>query len=513
MIEIRLPAETVDILLIAEGTYPFEKGGVASWIYDIIYNMPELRFGVIFLGAHKGLYHEYAYPVPNNMVYLQLVYLFSDKEDNDTTKPTSVNKRFDFERISKLHEVFKASHGCPKGLIESIEDIGRIIDPDDGFDYYQFLRSDKAWDFITHEYSCYSTDPSFINYFWNIRNMHEPLWVLEEAVKNSPMTKVVHTISTGYAGLLAAMLHQRYDYPLVLSEHGIYTRERNIELLQSSMLINLDMLVSSRKNFTYQHELWLKFFDSLARMCYHYSDLIISLFSSAQKQQIAGGADPDKSRIIANGVDVVKYAALRRPATMSVPKIICFVGRFVRIKDIKTFIRSIGLILSRDPSIKAWIKMVGGGDADYLEECKDYINLLDLNDKIIFVMDGDMPFILEKIGILVLTSISEGMPLVMLESMAAGIPVIATDVGACREIIEGKNEADKLIGRCGAIIAIADATTLADAAVQFLNDEVLWRSASQAGIERVEKYYNQTIMVELYKDIYQRAITYGGDRI
>lgn len=512
MIEIRLPGEAVDILLIAEGTYPFEKGGVASWIYDIIYNMPDIRFGVIFLGAHQGLYKDYAYPVPNNVVHLQLIYLFSEGGNQDV-KPTSTNKRFDFERVIKLHDVFKQSHGCPKDLIESIEDIGRMIDPDQGFDYYQFLRSDEAWDFITQQYSRYSTDPSFINYFWNIRNMHEPLWILEEAIKSIPMTKVVHTISTGYAGLLASMLNQRFDYPLILSEHGIYTRERNIELLQSSMLINLDMLVSSRKNFTYQHELWLKFFDSLARMCYHYSHLIISLFGSAQKQQLAGGASADKSRIIANGVDVVKYAALRRPETVAVPKIICFVGRFVRIKDIKTFIRSISLIISRDPTIQAWIKMVGGGDADYLEECKDYINLMDLNDKIIFVMDGDMPFILEQIGVLVLTSISEGMPLVMLESLAAGVPVIATDVGACREIIEGKNAADKLIGCCGAIIAIADAEKLADAAVRFLNDETVWRAASRAGIERVEKYYNQTIMVELYKDIYQRAITYGGDRI
>lgn len=512
MIESRLTSKDVDILLIAEGTYPFERGGVASWIYDIIANIPDYTFGIIFLGAYEGLYGDYVYPIPDNVIHLQLVYLFSDIIHQSKCSGEKKNKK-NFERVTKIHDVFKESHGCPKGLIESIEDIGNIINAKKGINFEDFLRSKESWDFITEQYSNFSTDPSFINYFWNIRNMHAPLWILEEALEASPKAKIIHTISTGYAGLLAAMLNQRHSYPLILSEHGIYTKERNIELLQSNMLIGLDMLISSRKTFTYQHELWLKFFDSLARTCYHYADLILSLYSSAQKLQLMGGADINKARIIPNGVDIAKYSAVRREPTAPIPKIVCFVGRFVRIKDIKTFIRSVAIMVKKDPEIVAWIKTVGGGDTEYFQECMDYINLMDLTEKIKFITEGDMPQILAKIGLLIVSSISEGMPLVLLESIAAGIPVVATDVGACREVIEGRDDEDKAMGRCGQIVSIADATMLAESAVKFVNDEALWRRAQKIGITRIERYYDQKRMVAMYKEIYEKAMIHGRDRL
>ncbi|MBX9703514.1 MAG: GT4 family glycosyltransferase PelF, partial [Silvanigrellaceae bacterium] len=203
----------------------------------------------------------------------------------------------------------------------------------------------------------------------------------------------------------------------------------------------------------------------------------------------------------------------RRPPEAPIPKIVCFIGRFVRIKDIKTFIRAVSIMVSHDHNIKAWIRMVGEGDKEYMEECLDYIKLLDLSEKIIFVTQGDMIEILNRIGLLIVSSISEGMPLVLLESLAAGIPAIATDVGACREIIEGADEEDKALGTCGKIVSIADAPMLAEAAVTLLNDAALWKQAQKTGIERVEKYYNQDMMIESYKEIYQKAILHGRDRV
>jgi len=505
MIETRIDSGNADILIIAEGTYPFVLGGVAAWIYDIIEKMPDFNFGVIFLGAYQGLYNENVYPIPANLTQLQLVYLFDEKRHEEGSYKV-VNNNQAFDEMYKMHEVFKQSHSCPHGLIEPVVDIGKVIQPLTGYDNTQFLHNEMTWNYITEQYTKHSTDPSFVNYFWNIRNMHMPLWRLEEALRNTPKAKVVHTISTGYAGLLASMIHQRYGYPLILSEHGLYTKERNIELLHSTMFAEPDRLLADLKSFTYQHQLWLNFFDSLARICYNYADLIVSLYSSAQKQQVFAGADISKTRVIANGVDIPKFAALRRPISCPTPKIVCFVGRFVRIKDIKTFIRAVAIMFEKDDSIVAWIKTVGKGDSEYFQECKDYIDLLGLNNKIKFIIEGDMFDILAQIGLLILTSISEGMPLVLLESLAAGIPVIATDVGACREIIEGFNEEDRSQGKCGEIVSISNAVMLADAAVKFLNDRSLWLAAQQTGIQRVEKYYNQTVLIDTYRKIYQKAI-------
>ena len=57
--------------------------------------------------------------------------------------------------------------------------------------------------------------------------------------------------------------------------------------------------------------------------------------------------------------------------------------------------------------------------------------------------------IFPKLGLTVLTSISEALPLVMLESFASGVPVVATDVGSCRELIEGRLPEDRALGPAG----------------------------------------------------------------
>jgi len=506
MIETRIASKEVDILLFLEGTYPFIKGGVSSWVYEIIRLLPEYQFGIIFLGAYEGLYKDYLFPIPDNMVHLQLVYLFENEKQEERVDEVPGNTKA-FEEIKKAHELFKNSHGCPSGFVDPIGDVGKMIEPGVGFDFRQFLRSEQSWQFITEQYTKYSTDPSFIDYFWNIRNMHAPLWRLEEAISQVPKAKMLHTISTGYAGMLAAMVHQRYNVPLVLSEHGLYSKERNIELLQTSMFAKVDNLIANKSTFNYQHRLWLNFYDSLARMCYQFADPIVSLFKAAQIQQHAAGADIKKTKVIPNGVDIAKYAAVRRPPEAEIPKIVCFVGRIVRIKDIKTFIRSVAIMVAKDSTITALIKGVGNEDPEYLEECIDYVNLLGLEDKIEFVTEGDMLDVLRSVGLLILTSISEGMPLVLLESLAAGIPVMATSVGACREIIEGNDEEDKALGSCGAVVSITNASNLAEEAVTLLNDRERWLSAREVGIKRVEKYYSQKEMIDSYRKLYGRHRT------
>ncbi|KTD61685.1 GT4 family glycosyltransferase PelF [Legionella spiritensis] len=505
MIDTLFASKQVDILLFAEGTYPFVKGGVSTWIFEMIKNLAEYRFGIIFLGAYEGLYDEPLYPLPENLVHLQIVYLFQSENQDDIPHKNKIHKKT-LHDIKRMHDIFKNSHELPIGLSDSIGDIGEMIERGKGFDYFQFLHSEEAWQYISEQYCNYSTDPAFIDYFWNIRNMHAPLWRMEEVIPQVPMAGILHTISTGYAGMLAAMVHQRYGFPLILSEHGLYSKERNIELLQTTMFSKVDRLLANVKTFNYQHRLWLNFYNTLARICYHNANPIISLFENASIQQQAAGADSNKTRVIPNGIDIPKFASVRRPPGTPVPKIVCYVGRVVRIKDIKTFIRSVAIMATKDKDIIAWIKTAGSDDPDYKQECLDYIALMGLENKIKIVMEGDMLDVLAQIGVLVLSSISEGMPLVLLESMAAGIPVIATSVGACREIIEGRDEEDKALGKCGSVVSIVNASMLADEVVNLLNNPDLWLQMREVCIKRAEKYYNQTDMLSSYRKIYNTAM-------
>ena len=107
---------------------------------------------------------------------------------------------------------------------------------------------------------------------------------------------------------------------------------------------------------------------------------------------------------------------------------------------------------------------------------------------------------------MVLTSISEALPLVILEAYASGLPCIATDVGACRELIEGQNDDDRRIGSGGAVVPIADPDATATAAINLLQNEELWHKAQQAGLERTKKYYTHKMMFDKYDETYRNAL-------
>jgi polysaccharide biosynthesis protein PelF len=93
-----------------------------------------------------------------------------------------------------------------------------------------------------------------------------------------------------------------------------------------------------------------------------------------------------------------------------------------------------------------------------------------------------------------------------LEGFAAGIPAVATDVGACRELIEGRTEEDKKLGASGLIVEIANPRAMANGIVEMIENTKHWQQAQQSALERIKKFYSQTQFVESYSSIYQKAL-------
>lgn len=94
--------------------------------------------------------------------------------------------------------------------------------------------------------------------------------------------------------------------------------------------------------------------------------------------------------------------------------------------------------------------------------------------------------------------------------MAAGIPCISTDVGACREIIKGTAGEDAEIGSAGEIIPIANPLEGASAIIKILENKENWFKTGDIGRVRVNKYYDQKLMFQSYQNLYEEAIN-GGD--
>ncbi len=493
--------KSADIGLLLEGTFPYVSGGVSSWVNQIIRGFPELTFALCFIGSRREDYGDMRYALPDNVVHLEVHYL----HDRQQTSP-AVPRRGDAAvaaQVKCLHDYFRErDHSRPSPMTDLLQAFrqGRYTEED-------FLYGRSAWDYITAQYRERCTDPSFVDYFWTVRIMHAPLWQLMAIAESFIPVRAFHTISTGYAGFLGALLKQRHGRPLLLSEHGIYTKERKIDLFQAEWIRdNRGVLEKDSSEVAYFRSLWVRFFEVLGRECYQHSHRIVALYESNRQRQIADGAPAERTENIPNGINLPHLEKARAQRAPGVPLTICLIGRVVPIKDVKTFIRAMRSVMNRLPEAQAWIAGPEDEDPEYARECHNLVNGLGLADKVKFLGFQKVDELLPQVGVMVLSSISEALPLVILEGYAAGVPCVATDVGSCRQLVEGLGEEDRALGRSGEIVGIADPEALAAAVLRLLADPLRWQAAQEAGIARVSRYYTQEMMFARYRAIYSDAL-------
>ena len=85
---------------------------------------------------------------------------------------------------------------------------------------------------------------------------------------------------------------------------------------------------------------------------------------------------------------------------------------------------------------------------------------------------------------------------------AAGLPVVSTDVGSCRELIDGKPDESPHLGHAGLITSIAQPEETARALIKLLQNPTLQKEMGDAGLKRAEQHYDQTKVVQRYEELY-----------
>jgi glycosyltransferase involved in cell wall biosynthesis len=502
-------AQEADIALLLEGTFPYVSGGVSSWVNHMIRAYPEYRFALIFLGSQRSDYSGFKYELPSNVVHFEEHFLYDDLPLHEKPKARPGDKQA-FKAVTCLHEKFSLN-GSPAEAMEAFKEVAHAMMPGGKLTLDDFLYSERSWEIICDRYRDFCTDPSFVDFFWTVRIMHAPLWKLAKVADGLLKVKTLHSISTGYAGFLGALIHQVRGTPLILSEHGIYTKERKIDLFNSEWIRdNRNVFQRDPTELSYFRQMWIHFFEWLGRLCYDAADPIIALYEHNRLRQVADGASPERTMNIPNGINIKRFEPLRAIRPEKVPQVLCLIGRVVPIKDIKTFIRTMRSVVNQLPEAEGWIAGPEDEDPDYAEECRNLVQSLGLQDKVHFLGFQKIDNLMPKIGLTILSSISEALPLVILEGYAAGVPTISTDVGSCRQLIEGLEGEDRALGPSGAVVNIANPQALADAAVALLRDENRWQAASQSGIARVERYYSDELMFGRYRRVYEQALAAGG---
>ena len=320
------------------------------------------------------------YDLPDNVVHLEVHYLHD--QGNKTEKKASHGNQKMFENVDRFHRMVRSGRVSEERNRLFTELIGELGDGG-ALSEEAFLHSRSSWDLISESYRRYSRDPSFVDYFWTVRIMHAPIWILNRIADNLIPAKMYHTISTGYAGFLGALLRRKTGRPLLLSEHGIYTKERKIDLFQSEWISdNRGLVERNNVEMAYFREKWINFFQELGRECYQASDQIVALYENNRLRQIADGAPAARTQNIPNGINLPAMQAVRAQRGDAIPPVACLIGRVVPIKDVKTFLRSMRTLVNVMPEAQGWIAGPEDEDEEYAAECNSLVSGLQLHDNV-----------------------------------------------------------------------------------------------------------------------------------
>jgi glycosyltransferase involved in cell wall biosynthesis len=509
--------DIADVGLLLEGTYPYVLGGVSAWVDQIIRGIPDVRFALFFIGSQKELNQKQHYKMPANVVSITEVYLH-DRLSAEQLRPGDMPK----DLRNRIYEDLGAFY-LAKDHPERAERFWRLLEgleaAEGRFTFGNLAHDRESWEILREVYEVFAPNESFIDFFWTVRFLHLPLWSLWLNHTKVPAAKMYHSISAGYAGWSGCIASRQRNVPYVLTEHGIYTKERIAEISQADWIYEPDNHhVDYSQGLGKLKQMWIGLFTFLGRLAYDTADPIITLYEGNALTQMEFGAEGSRIEIVPNGIEPSKFDAIyqgqmERWQSSPPVKTVGFIGRVVPIKDVKTLLRAARLVCEKIPEVRFWIAGPYAEDPNYFDECQKIVKLLRIEDKVHFLGMQKIMDVLPQMDVLVLTSISEGLPLVVLEGMAAGLPNVATDVGACRELIFGRSPEDKALGRAGRLTKILSPPETANALISILQSPEQVRRMGAAGRKRAENHYSMKSMLGYYSDLYRRLSERGGGKL
>lgn len=483
----------MDVCLLLEGSYPFVAGGVATWVHQLISSMKDIKFGIVSITPSADPTRAPKYEMPGHVVYFKEICLH---DYNLPSKPGRSPKKKDWQIVFDFYSGLMTSD-----FSRFKEFISLFQGSSSSLNVSNFFSSKEIWENLVYFYDKVAPDVSFIDFFWTWRATHLPL--LNILSQELPQASIYHSISTGYAGLLGALTKEMMGGKFFLTEHGIYTHERMLEISQASWIFE-----QQRRHFRAERDLpffkqwWIRIFTVMSSLAYHQADRIFTLYEGNKLREIADGASAEKIQIIPNGINLSEFSSI--PKNERAGPQIALIGRVVSIKDIKTFIQAAKRVLLKYPD--ACFYIVGPLDEEetYADECISLVEALGLDKKVIFTGREDVKKYYSFLDLVVLTSLSEAQPYVIIEANCVGIPVVATDVGACRELLEGTTLPDKKIGPSGLLVEVANFEQTADAIINLISDKDMYVQMAEAGRKRVRLYYDQDDLLSRYLNVYEQ---------
>lgn len=473
------------VCIVVEGCYPYVVGGVSSWVHSLIKQFPQVDFSILTIVADRSLRGKFVYEMPENVSEIHEIYV----QDVDWVGAKKKRRRL---RLKK--QDFQALRSLV--LNEEIDWKG----------VFHFLHTQKfsindllmGNDFLLMAMELYQRsyeNVTFSDFLWSLRSMYLPLFLCLRTPL--PHADLYHCVATGYAGILGSMAKILYEgSTLLISEHGIYSREREEDIIKANWVQGV------YKN------IWINYFKTMSNCAYYEANQVTSLFEYARNLQLELGCPEEKTLVTPNGIDPERFANI--PGKQEGDENFFNIGAVLRIapiKDVKTLINAYYYAKQREPSLKLWIMGPWEEEDPYAKEVFALVESLQPKD-LIFTGRIDVTQYLGRMDATILSSISEGQPLTILEGFAAKCPAIATNVGNCEGLIYG--EGDDALGIAGIVTDTMSVAGLADAMVKLARDRETAKQMGEIGYQRLMAKYQLSQMRETYQGLYQKMADISG---
>jgi glycosyltransferase involved in cell wall biosynthesis len=417
----------VRILLTTEGTFPYAGGGVSTWAVSLMRGLAHHEFAVASVVANPP--DEPALPLPANTAVLpvplwglelveEYLPLRRGLRRRRRTTAATIGTRFlaPFELLADQILVADAEPGQVAQVLAELADFAEQAD------LRRAMQDERVWQLL---HARLVGNPLYRHATFGeavdlARTLYRYLLPLTVPV---PEVDVVHASASALCALPAVAAKVRRGIPLVLTEHGIYMRERILELVQREVSILHKVMFSN-------------LYRAIARVTYHVADRVAPVCHYNVRWEVELGLDPSKVRVIYNGVDPARFTPTK---VAEGPPTLVWVGRIQPLKDLLTLIRAVAMVARSVPGVRC---LLYGPDTDpgYATECRRAVAAAGLAEVVRFegpVADPAIAF--SRADVVVLSSMSEGFPYSVVEAMMCARPVVATDVGGVAEALDDRS--------------------------------------------------------------------------
>lgn len=305
-----------------------------------------------------------------------------------------------------------------------------------------------------------------------------------------PKVDIIHCSLAWLPSFIAIYAKKESNCPVIITEHGVAYRE----LL---LYYNRYLFDEPSKIF------WKVFSNNVVRTIYSISDTITSVCNLNKRWEGKLGADSSRLKVIYNGVETSKYTPIDVARTDDRPTI-STVARIDPFKDIVCLIQAIKYVKEEIPNIQCLI-YGAAVDLEYATRCANSVKELQLEDNVKFMGGTKEPEKAYCMGdVVAISSIMEGFPFTVIEAMACGKAVVASDVGGISEALEG----------CGLLVRSRRPHELAKGIIELLRDRELRQKFEKAALERARAEFTLDNCIEKFKGEYESLILmYGSPKI